>query len=214
RIEQLVREMDAAERLELGQRFLPGHHSAEIPQRFLLALRQNGKRLDDPIPKRSEEIRPALAHRSQNIPGEITLVRSLLDNDTIVRPAPRFPHLGELRRPDPAEQRTDADVGKITSLSAAPSWPGSGSASIFGRWLPASAKKPQRSTSRSSNKWNRPASSWITMTRSLARSTSRTGRPSRTTRSRVISSTPWFPWKTTSSTSTAATISWASCARP
>ena len=49
----------------------------------------------------------------ENIPGEIAVVGSLFDDDEIIGPAKCLPHLGELRRQQPAEKRTHADIGKV-----------------------------------------------------------------------------------------------------
>ncbi len=105
--------MDAAERLEVVERFFPGDLLAEIAQRFPLPLPQDWKWLDDPIAKRGKKIRGPLAHRSENIPGEIAVVRPLFDDDEIFGPAKRLPHLGELRRQQPAEKRTHADIREV-----------------------------------------------------------------------------------------------------
>ena len=113
RVEKLIGEMDAAKRFEIGQRFFPSELLAEIAQRFPLPLPQDWKWLDDPIAQRRKKIGRSLAHRCQDIPGEIALVRPLFDDDEISGPAQRLPHLDELRREQPPEKRTDADVREV-----------------------------------------------------------------------------------------------------
>src|ERR1700730_1409104 len=87
RIEKLIGEMDAAERLDIDQRFFPFELLAEITERFRLPLPQDWKWFDDPIAKRGEKIRGSLAHSSENILGEFAMVGPLFDDDEIIGPA-------------------------------------------------------------------------------------------------------------------------------
>ena len=50
--------------------------------------------------------------------GPVLAVRALFDDDEIVDLAEPLPNFGELRGEQPAEQRTDADVREIISLSS------------------------------------------------------------------------------------------------
>src|SRR5438067_2310000 len=87
RVEKLIREMDAAERCEIDQRFFPGELLAEFTKRFRLPLSQDWKRFDDPIAKPGKKIRRSLAHSSKNISGEIAVVGALFDYYEIIGPA-------------------------------------------------------------------------------------------------------------------------------
>jgi hypothetical protein len=94
RIEQFIREMDSAKRLEIVERFFPGHFADEIPQRLRLPSLQNRERFDDSITQRRKKFRRLLPGRRENIPGKISMMRSLFDNNEVIRPPEDFPHLG------------------------------------------------------------------------------------------------------------------------
>ena len=117
RIEQLIREMDAAEWIEIVQRFLPANLFAKIAKRFGLAFLQDRKRFDDAVAHGREKLRRFCACRAENICGEIPMVRALFDDRKIIGPAEQLPHLCELGRQQPPEEQPHAHVREVIAFS-------------------------------------------------------------------------------------------------
>src|SRR2546430_304222 len=108
--------MDTVKWLQIGNRFPPRQLSREVAQPFPLPGFQNRKRFDHTVADCGKQIRRPFPHRLENIARELTMMRALLDDREIAGPAQDFPHLGELRREQAPEERTDADVREIIAV--------------------------------------------------------------------------------------------------
>ncbi len=86
----------------------------------MLALAQDGERLDDPVTQRGKKIRTSRAQRLEHIAGKLPAMRALFDEHEIVRPLQLFPNLGELRREQFSKERANAHAREVIATSADP----------------------------------------------------------------------------------------------
>src|SRR5439155_15836989 len=107
--------MDSSERFE---RIAPFNLVAKWFQYLRLALSQNRKWLDYSIAQTFEEFRGAFSGRLENVARELTIVRTLLNNDEIVGFTELRPYLSKLGRHQLPEKRADADVSEIITFPA------------------------------------------------------------------------------------------------
>ena len=107
--------MDTGERFK---RIAPFNLVPKWFQYLRLALPQNRKWLDYSVAQTFEEFRRACPGRLENVVRELTIVRTLLNNDEIVDLTELLPDLSELCRHQLPEKRADADVSEIITFPA------------------------------------------------------------------------------------------------
>src|SRR2546423_12513364 len=97
---------------------IPFHFIAKRRQSFGLSILPDRKRLDDAVAYGGKKFRRAVTQRFKHVARELSVMGPLLDNGEVVDPAKAFPNFPELRCHQSAEQRADADVGKIIAVAS------------------------------------------------------------------------------------------------
>src|SRR6476619_5062535 len=117
RVYQFIGKMNSIENGERAEIVDPFHFPFNVFQLLLLKLPQGWKGLDDPIFNCLEDFAP---QRSENIQGELPVVRPLLNQGKACRFAKSRPHFSKLTCEDSSEDRADADIREKVSVFANP----------------------------------------------------------------------------------------------
>src|SRR5262252_2474074 len=85
---------------------------------MVLSISPEWEWFDDAVAKSCKEIRETFLREFQHITGELAVVCALFRNNEPIDPIEFFPDPGELSTQEPAEKRTDTDVGKVIAFAS------------------------------------------------------------------------------------------------